>query len=67
MNWAVDFDEINLTTDVELRTASVEVKQRISKEKISRKVSKCSPISGDLYEANFCIILCWKYDYKSIG
>jgi hypothetical protein len=41
---AVDFDEINLqTTDVELRTASVEVKKNFKKKNIS-KVSKCSPI-----------------------
>jgi hypothetical protein len=50
----VDFDEINLqTTDVELRTASVEVKQKFQR-KISRKSFKMlSHIIRNLYEANF--------------
>ncbi|CAM3018556.1 anthranilate synthase component I family protein [Flavobacterium frigoris] len=53
-----DFNEINLqTTHAELQAPSVEIKQRIPKEKYLEKVSKMLTHihQGDLYEANFCM------------
>jgi hypothetical protein len=64
---AVDFDEINLqTTDVELRTASVEVKQNF-KKKYLESFKMLSHINQICMKLIFVWNFMLKIRYKSTG